>query len=125
MGLSPRVVTQDRLISWDGVTQRLGKGQVIDVAPGSALEAEIGAQFLVPMPGAEAQALVPAVFGGGGGGTANSTALGGGGGGAANSSFTGAGVSVTAKGGAPEVTAVTSRSRTAGKKQNDDAGDGD
>jgi hypothetical protein len=59
MGLSPRVVTETRLILWDGVTQRLPKGQVMDVPPGSPLEAAIGAQFLVPMPGAEAQAPAP------------------------------------------------------------------
>jgi hypothetical protein len=56
MGLSPRIVTETRLILWDGVTQRLPKGQVMDVPPGSPLEAAIGAEFLVPMPGAEAQA---------------------------------------------------------------------
>jgi hypothetical protein len=82
MGLSPRIVTETRLILWDGVTQRLPKGQVMDVPPGSPLEAAIGAEFLVPMPGAEAQAPeAAAVFGAGRGGAANSTAFGGGGGG--------------------------------------------
>jgi hypothetical protein len=48
MGLSPRVVTEDVVFQWDGVTARLPKGQVIDVAPGSALEEAIGAHRLVP-----------------------------------------------------------------------------
>lgn len=50
MGLSPRIVTETRLIAWDGVQQRLPKGQMIDVPPGSALEREIGREFLVPVP---------------------------------------------------------------------------
>lgn len=68
MGLSPRVVTEDRQIAWDGVTQRLPKGQVMDVPPGSALERAIGAEFLVPLgptsalpPAEEAPAEKPAV----------------------------------------------------------------
>lgn len=55
MGLSPRVVTQDRHITWDGVTQRLPKGQVLDVPPGSALEREIGRDYLVPLGAVTAQ----------------------------------------------------------------------
>jgi len=51
MAVSPRIVTADRQIFWDGVTQRLPKGQVLDVPPGSALEREIGRDFLVPLPG--------------------------------------------------------------------------
>lgn len=51
MAISPRIVTQDRRITWDGVTQRLPKGQVLDVPPGSALEREIGPEYLVPLPG--------------------------------------------------------------------------
>jgi hypothetical protein len=60
MGLSPRVVTQDRHITWDGVTQRLPKGQVLDVPPGSALEREIGREYLVPLGAVAAQAPVEA-----------------------------------------------------------------
>ena len=56
MGISPRVVTEDVTIAWDGVPQRLPKGQVIDVAPGSPLERAIGAQRLVPLPGTVAAA---------------------------------------------------------------------
>lgn len=48
MGTSPRIVAQDVRFQWDGVSQRLPKGQVIDVVPGSALEAAIGARNLVP-----------------------------------------------------------------------------
>ncbi len=55
MGANPRIVTEDRLISWDGVTQRLPKGQVIDVPPGSALERAIGRQYLVPLGAVAAQ----------------------------------------------------------------------
>ncbi len=54
MGANPRVVTQERHITWDGVTQRLPRGQVLDVPPGSALEREIGADFLAPLPGSAA-----------------------------------------------------------------------
>lgn len=60
MAANPRMVTQDRQISWDGVSQRLPKGQVLDVPPDSALEREIGSQYLVPMPGAVVQEPVQA-----------------------------------------------------------------
>jgi len=50
MAVSPRIVTADRQIFWDGVTQRLPKGQVLDVPPGGALEAAIGRDYLVPLP---------------------------------------------------------------------------
>jgi hypothetical protein len=46
--MSARTVTQDVTFTWDGVSQRLGKGQVIDVVPGGALETAIGAGRLVP-----------------------------------------------------------------------------
>lgn len=49
MACSPRVVTVDRVITWDGVSQRLPRGQVIDVPPGSQLEAAIGLEHLVPL----------------------------------------------------------------------------
>ena len=55
MAVSPRVVTENRLITWDGVLQRIPKGQVMDVQPGSALERSIGREYLVPLPGAPAQ----------------------------------------------------------------------
>jgi hypothetical protein len=58
MAANPRIVTADRQIFWDGVVQRLPKGQQIDVPPGSPLERAIGAQFLVPLPGTTVQ--VPA-----------------------------------------------------------------
>jgi hypothetical protein len=45
----PRVVTVDTMITWDGVRQRLVRGQVMDVPPGSALEAAIGADRLRPL----------------------------------------------------------------------------
>jgi hypothetical protein len=49
MAASPRVVTADTRIMWDGVPQRLPRGQVIDVPPGSALEEAIGTENLVPL----------------------------------------------------------------------------
>lgn len=49
MAVSPRIVTEDRWITWDGVSQRLPKGQVLDVPPDSALERAIGRQYLVPL----------------------------------------------------------------------------
>lgn len=54
MAISPRVVTQDVVLFWDGVFQRLPKGQVMDVPPGSALEWAIGREHLVPLPGSVA-----------------------------------------------------------------------
>lgn len=74
MGISPRVVTEDRSITWDGVQQRLPKGQVMDVAPDSPLERAIGRQYLVPLgatsalPPAEQPAETAAAHGGGAGG---------------------------------------------------------
>ena len=49
MSASPRVVTGDVTIRWDGTSQRLARGTVIDVAPGSALEAAIGRGNLAPL----------------------------------------------------------------------------
>lgn len=51
MAGNPRTVAADTWITWDGVSQRLPRGQVLDVTPGSALERAIGADRLVP-PGA-------------------------------------------------------------------------
>jgi hypothetical protein len=61
MGISPRIVTEDVTFTWDGVTQRLPKGQIIDVAPDSPLERAIGAGRLVPLPGTAVQPPAPAV----------------------------------------------------------------
>lgn len=55
MGANPRIVTEERWIAWDGVSQRLPKGQVMDVPPGSALERAIGRQYLVPLGAVAAQ----------------------------------------------------------------------
>jgi hypothetical protein len=55
MAGSPRIVTEDRTIEWDGVSQRLPRGQVIDVPPGSKLEDAIGAEHLVPLGATAAQ----------------------------------------------------------------------
>jgi hypothetical protein len=46
---SPRVVAADIEFMWGGRLERLQRGQVIDVQPGSALEAAIGADLLLPL----------------------------------------------------------------------------
>jgi hypothetical protein len=46
MSAYPRVVAADTTFMWGGAEQRLQRGQVIDVAPGSKLEAAIGADRL-------------------------------------------------------------------------------
>lgn len=57
MAGSARIVTEDVALFWDGVSQRLPKGQVMDVPPGSALEAAIGLDHLVPLGAVTAQPL--------------------------------------------------------------------
>ena len=54
MAGNPRIVTDDTVFLWDMAPQRLPRGQVIDVPPGSALEDAIGLDHLVPMFGAPA-----------------------------------------------------------------------
>lgn len=49
MGANPRIVTAETWIQWDGVSQRIPRGQVMDVTPGSALEAAIGLDRLRPL----------------------------------------------------------------------------
>jgi hypothetical protein len=51
----PRVLAADTTFTWDGVLQRLPRGQVLDVTPGSPLERAIGADRLVPMGAVAAQ----------------------------------------------------------------------
>lgn len=60
MGANPRVVTADTTFRWDGAMQRLPRGQVINVPAGSALEAAIGLDRLIPL-GAKAAQPEPAV----------------------------------------------------------------
>jgi hypothetical protein len=57
MGANPRVVTADATFTWDHATQRLGRGTIIDVPAGSALERAIGAERLIPLYGAPAAAV--------------------------------------------------------------------
>jgi hypothetical protein len=52
MAGNPRTVAVDTTIFWDGVSQRLPRGQLLDVTPGGALEAAIGRDRLVPLRGA-------------------------------------------------------------------------
>jgi hypothetical protein len=49
MSANPQVVAVDTTLFWDGVTQRLPRGTVLDVAPNSALLAAIGREHLVPL----------------------------------------------------------------------------
>jgi hypothetical protein len=39
MAANPCMVTADIVITWDGVSQRVARGTIVDVPPGSALEA--------------------------------------------------------------------------------------
>jgi hypothetical protein len=57
MGGNPRVVTADTVFLWDHAPQRLGRGTIIDVPAGSALEKAIGAERLIPLYGAPAIAV--------------------------------------------------------------------
>jgi hypothetical protein len=63
MGITARTVTEDVTFLWDGVTQRLAKGQVLAVAAGGALERAIGLHRLTPH-GAPAAAPEPLLAGG-------------------------------------------------------------
>ena len=52
MAGNPRVVTAEATFLWDHAPQRLGRGTIIDVPAGSALERAIGADKLIPLYGA-------------------------------------------------------------------------
>lgn len=52
MAGNPRIVTADATFMWDHAPQRLGRGTIIDVPPGGALERAIGADKLKPLFGA-------------------------------------------------------------------------
>lgn len=104
MAANPRTVAVETWIEWDGVSQRLPRGQVMDVTPGGALERAIGRDRLVPFgpapvqPPAEEPA--PQAVGGGGGGATDS--------------------------GTPEVSqSAPPKSRTVGKQHGDDGKDGE
>ena len=47
----PCAVTADAEITWDGVSQRLTRGTVLDVPPGGALEQAIGLDRLATLSG--------------------------------------------------------------------------
>jgi hypothetical protein len=59
MGANPRVVTQDTDFRWDGVSQRLRRGQIIDVPADGPLEKAIGPDRLVPLFGSTATPEAP------------------------------------------------------------------
>jgi hypothetical protein len=48
MAVTARTVTEEVVFLWDGVTQRLAKGQVLAVEAGGALERAIGLHRLIP-----------------------------------------------------------------------------
>jgi len=52
MSAHPHVVAADTVFLWDHVPTRLGRGTIIDVPPGSPLQAAIGADKLIPLYGA-------------------------------------------------------------------------
>ena len=52
MAGNPRIVTADVVFTWDHAPQRLGRGTIIDVPAGGALERAIGADRLIPLYGA-------------------------------------------------------------------------
>ena len=64
MSGNPRVITADTTITWDGASQRLARGTVMDVPPGGALEEAIGRERLATLSGRPlapvAAAVVPA-----------------------------------------------------------------
>lgn len=59
MSANPQVVTVDTAFVWDGVTQRLARGTVLDVPPNSPLLGAIGLENLTPMFRAGSTALPP------------------------------------------------------------------
>ena len=61
MAGNPRIVTADVAFTWDGASQRLPRGQVIDVPAGSALEDAIGPGNLAPLTAPAAVPAAPAV----------------------------------------------------------------
>jgi hypothetical protein len=51
MSATPRMITADITIRWDGTPQRLGRRTVLDVPEGSAFEAAIGRENLATLSG--------------------------------------------------------------------------
>jgi hypothetical protein len=49
MASNPRMVNTDITITWDGVSQRIQRGTIIDVPAGSALQTAIGAGNLTAL----------------------------------------------------------------------------
>jgi hypothetical protein len=59
MSATPRMITADITIRWDGAPQRLVRGTVLDVPEGSAFEAVIGRQNLATLSGLPLSAAEP------------------------------------------------------------------
>lgn len=55
MAANPRLVNTDVTFTWDGVTQRYQRGQIVDVPAGSALETAIGLSNLTALSGQDSQ----------------------------------------------------------------------
>lgn len=55
MAANPRLVNTDVTFTYDGVTQRVQRGQIIDVPSGSALETAIGLSNLTALSGQDSQ----------------------------------------------------------------------
>lgn len=49
MAANPKLVTTDITVTWDGVSQRIPRGTVIDVPAGSALLTALGSGNLVSL----------------------------------------------------------------------------
>lgn len=49
MAANPQIINQDTTVTWDGVSQRIPRGTLIDVPPGSALQTAIGSSNLTAL----------------------------------------------------------------------------
>lgn len=49
MALNPRIVNTDITVTWDGVSQRIPRGTIIDVPAGSALLTALGSGNLTAL----------------------------------------------------------------------------
>lgn len=55
MGANDRMVTQDIVLTWDGVQQPVRAGTIVDIPAGSALEAAYGLGNLVALTATDTQ----------------------------------------------------------------------
>jgi hypothetical protein len=52
MAANPQVVNTDITMTWDGASQRVARGTLIDVPAGSALQTALGSENLTALPAA-------------------------------------------------------------------------